>query len=133
MMKYRGPTDQHKIVERRYLFRLVVGLAIIAVGVGATMFGAAASQATVLVPDPGDPGAGPVAVQAPGGVNTGLGFLTIIVGSGVNLFSIRKYKADYAEIKEKELRPEGIFVLVGLLITLLAASAGAYIIYSIGY
>lgn len=132
MMKYRGPTDQHKIVERRYLVRLVVGLTIMTIGVGATIFGAAASQATVLAPNPVDPGAGPVEVRAPGGVNTGLGLLAIIIGTIVNLFSIRKYKADYAEIKEKEPRPEGMFVLVGLLITLLFAAVGAYAIYSVG-
>ena len=132
MMKYRGPTDQHRTVERRYFLRLIVGLAIISIGVLATIFSATASQVQVFIPNAGDPGAEPVAVQAPIRPNAALGAVTIIVGSMVNLISIRKYKSDYAEIKEKEQRPEKMLVLVGLVLTLAVAFVGIYVIYGIG-
>ncbi|MBM3898010.1 MAG: hypothetical protein FJ358_05760 [Thaumarchaeota archaeon] len=131
MMKYRGPTDQYRVVERRYILRLVVGLAIIAVGVVATIFSATASQVQVFIPNQADPGAEPVPVQAPVRANTGLGMVTVIVGSVVNLISIRKYRSDYAEIKEKEPRPAGKFALVGLLLTLVIAAASIYVISGI--
>ena len=128
-MKYRGPTDQYRTVERRYFLRLVVGLAIISVGVIATIFSAAASQSQVFIPNAGDPGAEPVAVPAPGKPNAALGVVTIIVGSLVNLISIRKYRSDYADIKEKEPRPEKILVLLGLVLTVAVACIGIYAIY----
>jgi len=135
MMKYRGPADQYRVVERRYFLRIIVGLAIIAVGVVATTFSSAASQVQVFVPNVADPGAEAVAVQSPIKPNAGLGMVTVIVGSIVNLFSIKKYRSDYAEIKEKEpserARPETMFVLVGLLLTLVVAGLGIYAIYGL--
>ena len=131
MMKYRGPTDQHRIVERRYFLRLAVGLAIIAVGVMAAVFSATASQVKVFVPNQGDPGAEPVAVANPVKANAPLGLVTVIVGSLVNLFSIKKYRSDYADIKEKESRPVGMFTLVGLLLTVGVACVGVYAIYGV--
>ena len=131
MMKYRGPTDQYRVVERRYLLRLIVGLAIIAVGVVATVFSAAASQVQVFIPNQADPGAEPVPVEAPVQANTGLGIVTVIIGSLVNLFSIKKYRSDYDEIKDKEPRPEGMLTLVGLLLTLVVAAVGIYAIYGV--
>lgn len=65
MMKYRGPRDQHTIIERKYIIRLVVGLAIIVAGVAITAYAATASQSTILAPNPDDPGAGMVEVNAP--------------------------------------------------------------------
>jgi len=131
MMKYRGPADQYRVVERRYFLRIIVGLAIIAVGVVATSFSSAASQVQVFVPNLADPGAEAVAVQSPVRPNAGLGMVTVIVGSIVNLFSIKKYRSDYADIKEKEPRPEGMFTLVGLLLTVVVASVGIYAIYGL--
>ena len=98
MMKYRGPKDQHTIVERKYWIRIAVGVVIIFVGVLTTHFTSAASQTTILVPNPADPGAGPVEAESPIGRTPVVGILALGVGLIVNLWGISKYKNEYAEI-----------------------------------
>ena len=128
MMKYRGPKDQHTIIERKYIFRLVVGLAIIVAGVSITAYTAAASQATVLAPNPDDPGAGPIEVKAPVSRNPTIGIVILVVGTIANFYAISKYRSEYSEIRDKEPRPVGMFSGFGVLVTLIALALGVYAI-----
>ena len=128
MMKYRGPKDQHTIIERKYIFRLVVGLAIIVAGVAITGYTAAASQATVSAPNPDDPGAGPIEVKAPVSRNPTIGIVILVVGAIANFYAISKYRSEYSEIRDKEPRPVGMFSGFGVLVTLIALALGVYAI-----
>ena len=132
MMKYRGPKDQHTFIERKYMIRLLVGLAIVAAGAIATLLGVALSQTTISAPNPVDPGAGPMEVKSPVRPNPAIGTIALIVGTLVDLYAISKYRSEYAEIREKEPRPERVFVGIGLLIILLAIAVGGYTIFVIG-
>ena len=128
MMKYRGPKDQHTIIERKYIIRIIVGLAIVAIGVGITAYTAAASTATVLAPNPDDPGAGMVEVKVPVTRNPALGIVIVLAGTIVNFYAISRYRSEYSEIREKEPRPEGRFSGLGVLAALMALALGVYAI-----
>lgn len=129
MMKYRGPQDQHTIIERKYVIRLVAGLALIVAGVAITAYTAAASQSTVLAPNPDDPGVGLIEVKGPVSRNPTVGIVALLVGAVVNFFAISKYRTEYGEIREKEPRPEGMFFGLGTLVTLMALAVGGYAIF----
>ncbi|MEE8114396.1 MAG: hypothetical protein V3T23_08565 [Nitrososphaerales archaeon] len=128
MEKYRGPKDQYRRIERRYITGLLVGIVIIGVGVIANVFNVALSESTIQVPGI-DPGAGPDTIEAPFDANASVGIIALIVGGVINFYSINKYRGDYAEIADKEPRPAGMLVGIGLLITLLALGASGYFIF----
>ena len=128
MEKYRGPKDQYRRIERRYITGLLVGIVIIGVGVIANVFNVALSESTIQVPGV-DPGAGPDTIEAPFDANASVGIIALVVGGVINFYSINKYRGDYAEIADKEPRPAGMLVGIGLLITLLALGASGYFIF----
>ncbi|MCZ6648800.1 MAG: hypothetical protein ACE1ZC_03535 [Nitrososphaerales archaeon] len=128
MEKYRGPKDQYRRIERRYITGLLVGIVIIGVGVIANVFNVALSESTIQVPGI-DPGAGPDTIEAPFDANASVGIIALVVGGVINFYSINKYRGDYAEIADKEPRPAGMLVGIGLLITLLALGASGYFIF----
>ena len=128
MEKYRGPKDQYRRIERRYITGLLVGIVIIGVGVIANVFNVALSESTIQVPGI-DPGAGPDTIEAPFDANASVGIIALVVGGVINFYSINKYRGDYAEIADKEPRPAGMLVGIGLLITLLALGVGGYFIF----
>jgi hypothetical protein len=128
MEKYRGPKDQYRRIERRYITGLLVGIVIIGVGVMANVFNVALSESTIQVPGV-DPGAGPDTIEAPFDANASVGIIALVVGGVINFYSINKYRGDYAEIADKEPRPAGMLVGIGLLITLLALGASGYFIF----
>jgi len=127
MEKYRGPKDQYRRIERRYITGLLVGIVIIGVGVMANVFNVALSESTVQVPNLADPGGVPDIIEAPFDANVGI--IALVVGGVINFYSINKYRGDYAEIADKEPRPAGMLVGIGLLITLLALGASGYFIF----
>jgi len=128
MEKYRGPKDQYRRIERRYITGLLVGIVIIGVGLIANVFNVALSESTIQVPGI-DPGAGPDTIEAPFDANASVGIIALVVGGVINFYSINKYRGDYAEIADKEPRPAGVLVGIGLLITLLALGASGYFIF----
>ncbi len=128
MEKYRGPKDQYRRIERRYITGLLVGIVIIGVGVMANVFNVALSESTVQVPG-ADPAEGPDTIEAPIDANASIGIIALVVGGVINFYSINKYRGDYAEIADKEPRPAGMLVGIGLLITLLALGASGYFIF----
>ncbi|MEE8187396.1 MAG: hypothetical protein V3T99_07030 [Nitrososphaerales archaeon] len=128
MEKYRGPKDQYRRIERRYITGLLVGIVIIGVGLIANVFNVALSESTIQVPGI-DPGAGPDTIEAPFDANASVGIIALVVGGVINFYSINKYRGDYAEIADKEPRPAGMLVGIGLLITLLALGASGYFIF----
>ncbi len=128
MEKYRGPKDQYRRIERRYITGLLVGIVIIGVGVIANVFNIALSESTIQVPGI-DPGAGPDTIEAPFDANASVGIIALVVGGVINFYSINKYRGDYAEIADKEPRPAGMLVGIGLLITLLALGVSGYFIF----
>ena len=128
MEKYRGPEKQYPKVEKKYLIRLLIGLIIITGGVLSVNVNVALSRSTVMVPG-ADPGAGPEEISSGIEISTVLPTLFFITGSFVNVWAIYRYRDDYAEIKETEPRPEMLFVLAGLVATIIAFAIGFYITF----
>ena len=128
MKEYRGPSRQYPTIERKYFIRIFAGLMIILLGVVGQQINVELSETTVLVAGP-DPGAGPSEVSSGIDVTRTGGMLAMLVGSVVNLRAITTYRDEYGEIKENEKRPEMLFILGALILTIAAIGiAGSFII-----
>jgi len=119
MEKYRGPSKQYPKVERKFFIRIIIGVLILVVGVGAQNVNVALSQTTVMVPGP-DAGAGPQEISSGIEVTQTVGVITLLAGSVVNLRAIMTYRDEYGEIKETEPRPEMLFIGIALIVTIVA-------------
>ena len=117
MEEYRGPSRQYPKVERKFFIRIAVGILIILLGIIGQQINVELSETTVLVPGP-DPGAGPSEVSSGIDVTRTGGMLAMLVGAVVNLKAIMNYREEYGEIKDTEKRPETLFILVTLGLTL---------------
>ena len=128
MKEYRGPSKQYPSIERKYFIRIFAGLMIILLGVVGQQINVELSETTVLVPGP-DPGAGPSEVSSGIDVTRTGGMLAMLVGSVINLRAITTYREEYGEIKDTEKRPEMLFILGALILTIAAIGmAGSFII-----
>ena len=128
MEEYRGPSRQYPKVERKFFIRIAVGILIILLGIIGQQINVELSETTVLVPGP-DPGAGPSEVSSGIDVTRTGGMLAMLVGAVVNLKAIMNYREEYGEIKDTEKRPETLFILVTLALTLGALGlAGSFIL-----
>ncbi len=117
MEEYRGPSRQYPKVERKFFIRIAVGIVIILLGIIGQQINVELSETTILVPGP-DPGAGPSEVSSGIDVTRTGGMLAMLVGAVVNLKAIMNYREEYGEIKDTEKRPETLFILVTLGLTL---------------
>ena len=128
MEEYRGPSRQYPKVERKFFIRIAVGIVIILLGIIGQQINVELSETTILVPGP-DPGAGPSEVSSGIDVTRTGGMLAMLVGAVVNLRAITNYREEYGEIKDTEKRPETLFILVTLALTLGALGlAGSFIL-----
>ena len=128
MKEYRGPSRQYPTIKRKYFIRIFAGLMIILLGVVGQQINVELSETTVLVPGP-DPGAGPSEVSSGIDVTRTGGMLAMLVGSVINLRAITTYREEYGEIKDTEKRPEMLFILGALILTIAAIGlAGSLII-----
>ena len=128
MEEYRGPSRQYPKVERKFFIRIAVGIVIILLGIIGQQINVELSETTILVPGP-DPGAGPSEVSSGIDVTRTGGMLAMLVGAVVNLKAIMNYREEYGEIKDTEKRPETLFILVTLALTLGALGlAGSFIL-----
>ena len=128
MEKYRGPSKQYPKVERKFFIRIAFGIIIILLGIIGQQINVELSETTVLVPGP-DPGAGPSEVSSGIDVTRTGGMLAMLVGTVVNLRAISTYRSEYGEIKETEERPETLFIIATLVLTLAALGlAGSFIL-----
>ena len=128
MKEYRGPSRQYPTIERKYFIRIFAGLMIILLGVIGQQINVELSNTTVLVQGP-DPGAGPSEVSSGIDVTRTGGMLAMLVGAVFNVRAITTYREEYGEIKEIEKRPEMLFILGALLLTIVALGiAGSFII-----
>ena len=128
MEEYRGPSRQYPKVERKFFIRIAVGIVIILLGIIGQQINVELSETTILVPGP-DPGAGPSAVSSGIDVTRTGGMLAMLVGAVVNLKAIMNYREEYGEIKDTEKRPETLFILITLGLTLGAiVLAGSFIL-----
>ena len=128
MKEYRGPSRQYPTVERKYFIRIFAGLMIILLGVIGQQINVELSNTTVLVQGP-DPGAGPSEVSSGIDVTRTGGMLAMLVGAVFNVRAITTYREEYGEIKEIEKRPEMLFILAALILTIAALGiAGNFII-----
>ena|SRR3972149_3621194 len=121
MMKYRGPTDQHRWVEKKYIVRLFAGLFVMSIGIVVSRLGFAVRGSDVQyigIPEDG------------GSVDLTVALMAMFAGLLLNLYGIYKYRSEYSEIREKEPRPEGLFIAAGLLITLAILGAGLFIAFN---
>ena len=117
MEEYRGPSKQYPKVERKFFIRIAIGIVVILLGIIGQQITVELSETTVLVPGP-DPGAGPSEVSSGIDVTRTGGMLAMLVGAVVNLKAIMNYREEYGEIKDTEKRPETLFILVTLGLTL---------------
>ena len=128
MEKYRGPSKQYPKVERKFFIRIAFGIVIIVLGIIGQQINVELSETTILVPGP-DPGAGPSEVSSGIDVTRTGGMLAMLVGTVVNLRAISTYRSEYGEIKETEERPETLFIIATLVLTLAALGlAGSFIL-----
>ena len=128
MEEYRGPSKQYPKVERKFFIRIAIGIVVILLGIIGQQITVELSETTVLVPGP-DPGAGPSEVSSGIDVTRTGGMLAMLVGAVVNLRAITNYREEYGEIKDTEQRPETLFILVTLALTLGALGlAGSFIL-----
>ena len=128
MEEYRGPSKQYPKVERKFFIRIVVGIVIILLGILGQQITIELSNTTVMVQGP-DPGAGPSEIESGIDVTRTGGMLAMLVGAVVNLRAITNYREEYGEIKDTEKRPETLFILVTLALTLGALGlAGSFIL-----
>ena len=128
MEEYRGPSKQYPKVERKFFIRIAIGIDVILLGIIGQQITIELSETTVLVPGP-DPGAGPSEVSSGIDVTRTGGMLAMLVGAVVNLRAITNYREEYGEIKDTEQRPETLFILVTLALTLGALGlAGSFIL-----
>jgi uncharacterized membrane protein YidH (DUF202 family) len=104
-------------------------LAIIVAGVAFTAYTVPASQSSFVPPNPEDPEASAIEVKTRVSRNPGTGIVALLVGTLVNFYAISKYRSEHSEIRRKEPRPEGMFLVLGVLVTLAAFALGAYIIF----
>ena len=128
MEKYRGPSKQYPKVERKFFIRIAFGIIIILLGIIGQQINVELSETTILVPGP-DPGAGPSEVSSGIDVTRTGGMLAMLVGTVVNLRAISTYRSEYGEIKETEERPETLFIIATLVLTIAALGlAGSFIL-----
>ena len=128
MEEYRGPSKQYPKVERKFFIRIAIGIVVILLGIIGQQITVELSETTVLVPGP-DPGAGPSEVSSGIDVTRTGGMLAMLVGAVVNLRAITNYREEYGEIKDTEKRPETLFILFTLALTLGALGlAGSFIL-----
>ena len=128
MEEYRGPSKQYPKVERKFFIRIAIGIVVILLGIIGQQINVELSETTILVPGP-DPGAGPSEVSSGIDVTRTGGMLAMLVGAVVNLKAIMNYREEYGEIKDTEKRPETLFILVTLALTLGALGlAGSFIL-----
>lgn len=122
-MKYPGPKDQYRRIERRYITRIGVGLIIIVITVLGNI-GVNLGLTSTTVEVQRGVGEDPEEVLISFDRNNSIGILGIAAGSIVNFYSINRYRRDYSEIKGKEPRPSGLFVGVGIVLTFGAMALG---------
>ena len=128
MEEYRGPSKQYPKVERKFFIRIAIGIVVILLGIIGQQITIELSNTTVMVQGP-DPGAGPSEIESGIDVTRTGGMLAMLVGAVVNLRAITNYREEYGEIKDTEQRPETLFILVTLGLTLGAiVLAGSFIL-----
>ena len=122
MMKYRGPADQHRWVERKYIVRLFAGLFVMSIGIVVSRLGLAVKGSDVqYIGRPEDGGS----------LDLTAALIAMLGGFLLNIYGIYKYRSEYSEIREKEPRPAGLFITAGLLITLSVLGAGLFMAFTI--
>ena len=126
MMKYRGPKDEYRLVERSYFRKIAIGLVLIAIGIAIDRFAASLGTATVTTVDV--EGVENVMKLTPGNYNAVVSIVPVLIGVVLNLYAIKKYKTDYGEIREKFQRPVGKIVAMGLGLTAIATVVGLLLI-----
>lgn len=130
MEKYRGPSRQYPKIERKYMLRLLGGIFVILMGVIGSAVNVELSQETIMVQGP-DPGAGPSEIESGIEITRTAGIIALLSGGVINLWSINKYRDEYAEVKETEQRPEMLFILGGLIVTTVALVIAASYIFGV--
>jgi hypothetical protein len=119
MEKYRGPKEQHVRMERKYFIQLFIGLFLILAAMPLETI--RNTMAETEIEQPLGPGGN---VEPPERIRTNtspiLAYVVIVGGTIINIRGMKKYRSDYAEIKEQYQRPEMAFLLIGIIFTTLA-------------
>tara|TARA_B100001750_G_scaffold42753_1_gene31173 strand:- start:2740 stop:3126 length:387 start_codon:yes stop_codon:yes gene_type:complete len=119
MEKYRGPSDQHSRMEKKYFAQLIFGIFLILLAIPLETYRTGLGDVEIRQPLPpgGEDRPEPVRIQT--NTSSALSFMVIIAGTIMNIHSIYRYRNEYNEIREKYTRPANIFVIVGITVTLI--------------
>lgn len=119
MEKYRGPSDQHSRMERKYFAQLIFGIFLILLAIPLETYRTGLGDVEIRQPLPpgGEDRPEPVRIQT--NTSSALSFMVIIAGTIMNIHSIYRYRNEYNEIREEYTRPANIFVIVGITVTLI--------------
>ena len=128
MEKYRGPTNQHSRMERRYFAQLIFGLILIilAIPLETMRIGLGDVEIQQPLPPGGEDRPEPVKIQT--NTSSAVAYMVIIVGTVTNFHAMYRYRNDYEEIKESQTRPANIFLIIGLVLSILAIGASILLI-----
>ena len=118
MEKYRGPANQHSRMERRYFAQVIFGLILIllAVPLETVRIGLGDVEIQQPLPPGGEDRPEPVKIKT--NISAAVAYMVIIVGTVTNFHAMFRYRNDYEEIKESQTRPANIFLIIGLISTI---------------
>ena len=120
MEKYRGPANQHSRMERRYFAQVIFGLILIllAVPLETVRIGLGDVEIQQPLPPGGEDRPEPVKIKT--NTSAAVAYMVIIIGTVTNFHGMYRYRNEYEEIKEDYTRPANIFLVIGLILTIVA-------------
>lgn len=118
MEKYRGPSKQYPIIEKKYFMQLFVGLLLILTAIPLETYRGGLTEVEVIQ----DEGLGNAPSMRPlitGETTAVLAYIAIASGILINIHAMYRYRNNYSEIREQHKRPEMLFLSIGIILTLM--------------
>jgi len=120
MEEYRGPSNQHSKMEKRYFIQLFFGIVLILLAIPLDTYRSELGDIEIQQPRPPGGEDRPPPVRIETNTSAALSYMVIIAGTITNFHSIYKYRNEYNEIKESYSRPANLFLIIGIVVTFLA-------------
>ena len=120
MERYRGPSNQHSKMEKRYFMQLIFGIVLILLAIPLETYRSELGDVEIRQPQAAGGEARPPPVKIETNTSAALSYMFVIAGTITNFHSIYKYRNEYNEIKENYSRPANLFLIIGIVITLSA-------------
>ena len=117
MEKYRGPSNQHSEMEKKYFIQLFFGIVLILLAIPLETYRAELGDVEIRQPRPAGGEDRPPPVKIETNTSPALSYMFVIAGTITNFHSIYRYRNECNEIKENYSRPANIFLIIGIVIT----------------